>query len=77
MDQITGMIRRWMVAQSMSLNALAERTAIPKTTLLRRFNHPSNFTVGELAVIADTLGCRVLDLWPMNGDDSNGEAGAA
>lgn len=77
MDQITEAIRRWMVAQDMSLGQLSGRSGIPKTTLLRRFNHPSNFTVGELDVIADVLGCRVLDLWPANGGSNGDQAGAA
>ena len=78
MDQITEAIRRWMVAQDMSLGQLSGRSGIPKTTLLRRLNHPVTFTVGELDVIASVLGCRVLDLWTASNDGGNGDqVGAA
>ena len=70
MDQIPDAIKRWMVAHDLSLNQLSVRTDIPKTTLLRRFSHPGNFTVRELERIAAVLGCEVLDLW--TDGDTNG-----
>ena len=76
MDQIPAAIRRWMVAHDLSLSQLSVRTNIPKTTLLRRLDHPGNFTIRELERIAAVLGCEVLDLWTDGDGKPNGSAAA-
>lgn len=43
---------------------VAEKTGIPRTTLMRRLGGHSPFTVAELAAIADALGRRIPDFIP-------------
>lgn len=52
------------VGTEYSRNQLSTRTGIPYTTLTRKLNGISDFTVGEIGRIADALGVPPWDLLP-------------
>lgn len=61
-------IRHRMAEVDISVNALADATAIPRMTLTRRLADPSGLTFGELERIADALDVSALYL--LTGDEA-------
>lgn len=45
-----------IVRNGLTTEELANKTQITRTTLWRRFNNPSGFTLAEITNIADVLG---------------------
>lgn len=52
-------IREQMQAAGISVNALADATAIPRMTLTRRLARPDTFTLTEIERVATALNVRV------------------
>lgn len=55
-DQITQAVRAAVASAEISVVVLSEQTGIPRTTLQRRLQGVSEFTVGEVDRIAQALG---------------------
>lgn len=55
-------IMRDLDASGISVRQAAEQTAIARTTLTRNLS-TGNFTVAQLAALADLLGCTVADFF--------------
>ena len=45
-----------IVELEMSVESVAERIGMDKSTLYRRFQNPDDFTLGEIGALSDTLG---------------------
>lgn len=61
-------IRNLIKAQDLSVNALAEATAIPRMTPTRRLADPETLTLAEVERIAGAL--KVKSLWLLTGKDA-------
>ena len=63
-QQVARSVSQAIVTSGLSKKAVAEATGIPLTTLGRKLLGTSDFTVVELALIADALGVRRGALLP-------------
>ena len=63
-EQVAGRIRAAMDERDISLNALAEATGIPPSSLSRYLRGLTSPTLDHLAAIADTLSTPLADLMP-------------
>lgn len=55
-DTVAANVRSSLILSGVSVKALAERTGIPRTTLLRRLDGHQPFTVAEVEAIAEVVG---------------------
>ena len=60
--QLAGVVREAMKSAGISQRAMAERTSVPYTTLVRRLSGRSPFSVIELAAISQEMGTSIVDL---------------
>lgn len=63
-QSVAGSVVHLMNEAGESRLSLSTKTGIPRTTLNRRLDGHSSFTVRELAAIATVLGANVSDLLP-------------
>lgn len=72
MQGIDNRIRERMDTLAVSVNALAETSAIPRMTLTRRLTDPATLTLSEVDRIAEALS--VSSLYLMTGRRTSGDA---
>ena len=60
-EAVAEIINDELTSRGMAVIALAEKSGIPRTTLMRRLEYPNSypFTVAELAQISDVFGSRL------------------
>lgn len=61
-SRVTAAVRAAYDANGISLNALATQTGIPRNSLRRRLDGHQEFTVGQVALIAEALNVPVQSL---------------